>query len=393
MIQSKPKEWYITNRKYHTESVGRTVYEIDVRYTNLKPVGSGSYGIVCSANDTVTGQKVAIKKISNVFEDLIDAKRILREIKLLRHLGDHENIIHILDIMTMPPNIRDFADLYIVTECYECDLDRIISSSQTLTDGHNQYFLYQILRGMKYVHSANVLHRDLKPSNILVNANCDLALCDFGLARGVSSEIDVELTEYVVTRWYRAPELLCDNVSYGKAVDVWSIGCIFAEILVRKPLLQGKDYMHQLKLITKLLGKPKPEDVDFIQNPDALKAVEEIEGSFEPRSFNKLFPHASPGALDLLKKMLCFNPRKRCSVDEALAHPYLSELHKESDEPSCPSHFNFDFEKSYPEEMPKNLLQEIMYMEMMKLLPAPVEEGEITPRAVSSSDMSSRKHK
>ena len=91
---------------------------------------------------------------------------------------------------------------------------------------------------MKYVHSANVLHRDLKPSNILVNANCDLALCDFGLARGVSSEIDVELTEYVVTRWYRAPELLCDNVSYGKAVDVWSIGCIFAEILCRKPLLQ-----------------------------------------------------------------------------------------------------------------------------------------------------------
>jgi serine/threonine protein kinase len=181
MIHPKPKEWYITNRKYHTESVGRTVYEIDVRYTNLKPVGSGSYGIVCSANDTLTGQKVAIKKISNVFEDLIDAKRILREIKLLRHLGDHENIIHILDIMTMPPNIRDFTDLYIVTECYECDLDRIISSSQTLTDGHNQYFLYQILRGMKYVHSANVLHRDLKPSNILVNANCDLALCDFGL--------------------------------------------------------------------------------------------------------------------------------------------------------------------------------------------------------------------
>jgi serine/threonine protein kinase len=369
------------------------VYEIDVRYKNLKPIGSGSYGIVCSANDTITGQKVAIKKISNVFEDLIDAKRILREIKLLRHLGDHENVIHILDIMTMPPNIRDFTDFYIVTECYECDLDRIISSSQTLTDGHNQYFLYQILRGMKYVHSGNVLHRDLKPSNILVNANCDLALCDFGLARGVTSELELALTEYVVTRWYRAPELLCDNVSYGKAVDVWSIGCIFAEILCRKPLLQGKDYMHQLRLITKLLGKPKPEDMEFIQNPDALKALQNLEGAYEPRSFTKLFPGANPQALDLLKKMLCFNPRKRCSVDEALAHPYLSELHRESDEPTCSSHFNFDFERNYPEEMPKNVLQEHMYMEMKKLLPMAVEEEE-TPLSSRSRGLdSARRHK
>ncbi len=124
-------------------------------------------------------------------------------------------------------------------------------------------------------------------------------------ARGVSSEIDVELTEYVVTRWYRAPELLCDNVSYGKAVDVWSIGCIFAEILCRKPLLQGKDYMHQLKLITKLLGKPKPEDMDFIQNQDALKALQALEGSYEAKSFTKLFPSASPEAIDLLVSPPC----------------------------------------------------------------------------------------
>ena len=140
--------------------------------------------------------------------------------------------------------------------------------------------------------------------------------------------------------------------------------------------------MHQLKLITKLLGKPKLEDMEFIQNPDALKALQNLEGSTEAKSFSKLFPTASPTALDLLKKMMCFNPRKRCSVEEALAHPYLSELHRESDEPACTSHFNFDFEREYPEEMPKNLLQEHMYVEMKRLLKAlvTISEEETTPR-------------
>ena len=131
------------------------------------------------------------------------------------------------------------------TKLMECDLDRIVSSSQSLSDAHIQYFVYQILRGLLYIHSANVLHRDLKPSNLLVNSNCDLAICDFGLARGVVD--DETLTEYVVTRWYRAPELLTEAQYYGPAVDVWSVGCILAELLGRRPLFQGKDYMHQLK--------------------------------------------------------------------------------------------------------------------------------------------------
>merc|ERR1711871_1024485 len=120
---------------------------------------------------------------------------------------------------------EDFSDAYIITDLMESDLDRIISSSQPLTEQHFQYFLYQILRGLKYIHSANVLHRDLKPSNLLVNSNCDLAICDFGLARGINANADDTLTEYVVTRWYRAPELLTDNRTYGSAVDVWSVGC------------------------------------------------------------------------------------------------------------------------------------------------------------------------
>lgn len=114
-----------------------------------------------------------------------------------------------------------------------------------------QYFLYQILRGLKYIHSANVLHRDLKPSNLLLNANCDLKICDFGLAR-VTSETDF-MTEYVVTRWYRAPELLLNSSDYTAAIDVWSVGCIFMELMDRKPLFPGRDHVHQLRLLMEVL--------------------------------------------------------------------------------------------------------------------------------------------
>lgn len=113
-----------------------------------------------------------------------------------------------------------------------------------------QYFMYQILRGLKYIHSANVLHRDLKPSNLLVNANCDLKICDFGLARP-TSENDF-MTEYVVTRWYRAPELLLNQSDYTAAIDVWSVGCIFMELMNRRPLFPGRDQMHQLRLLTEV---------------------------------------------------------------------------------------------------------------------------------------------
>jgi serine/threonine protein kinase len=113
-----------------------------------------------------------------------------------------------------------------------------------------QYFLYQILRGLKYIHSANVLHRDLKPSNLLLNANCDLKIADFGLAR-ITSETDF-MTEYVVTRWYRAPELLLNSPDYTAAIDMWSVGCIFMELMNRKPLFPGKDHVHQLRLLTEV---------------------------------------------------------------------------------------------------------------------------------------------
>jgi len=185
----------------------------------------GAYGVVCSALNTTTNIKLAIKKITKVFTNPMETKRVLREIYILTQLY-HPNIIHIKDICS-PVSYEAFEDLYIVTDLMDTDLHQIITSNQPLTDEHIQYFIYQILRGLKYIHSTNVIHRDLKPSNLLLNANCDLKICDFGLAR-VAIEDEASqgyLTEYVATRWYRAPEIMLSWKEYTKAIDVWSV-CI-----------------------------------------------------------------------------------------------------------------------------------------------------------------------
>merc|ERR1712003_578088 len=192
--------------------------------------------------------------ISNAFENVVDAKRMLREIKLLRHL-QHENIVKIKDIL--PPPTRDvFKDMYILYELMDTDLHQIIRSSQPLSDEHCQYFIYQLLRGLKYIHSANVLHRDLKPSNLLLNSNCDLKICDFGLARISDPTLshDNQFTEYVATRWYRAPEIMLNARGYNKPIDVWSAGCILCEMLTNQPLFPGQHYLEQLNLIFNVIG-------------------------------------------------------------------------------------------------------------------------------------------
>ena len=148
-------------------------------------------------------------------------------------------LAQVLDIQA--PARADFEDVYIISELMDTDLHRVIYSRQKLTDDHVQFFLYQMLCALKYMHSAKVLHRDLKPSNILLNSNCDLKICDFGLSRGLSPGQDTgDLTEYVVTRWYRAPEIMLSCQDYTTAIDVWSVGCIFGEMLGRKPLFPGE---------------------------------------------------------------------------------------------------------------------------------------------------------
>ncbi|XP_051134242.1 mitogen-activated protein kinase homolog NTF6 [Andrographis paniculata] len=338
------------------------LFQVPAKYVPpIAPVGRGAYGLVCSAANSETKETVAIKRIANAFDNRIDAKRTLREIKLLTHM-DHENVIKILDIVK-PPDKQNFNDVYIAYELMDTDLHQIICSSQELTDDHCQYFLYQLLRGLKYIHSANVLHRDLKPSNLLLNANCDLKICDFGLAR-TTSETDF-MTEYVVTRWYRAPELLLNCSEYTAAIDMWSVGCILMEIIAREPLFPGKDYVQQLGLINELLGSPDESDLRFLRSDNARRYVKQL--PYIPKQpLSRKFPDASPGAIDLAMKMLVFDPEKRITVEEALNHPFLSSLHEINEEPMCPSPFVFDFEQS---SLSEEDIKDLIWRESLKFNP------------------------
>lgn len=257
-------------------------------------------------------------------------------------LRRHENVIGIWDVLS-PGSHAAFDDVYIVYDLMDTDLHQIIRSNQPLTDEHFQYFVYQVLRGLKYVHSAGVLHRDLKPSNLLLNASCDLRIGDFGLAR-TAADADASLTEYVVTRWYRAPELLLSCDGYDGGIDVWSVGCILAELLGRAPLFPGRDYIDQLKRIVGFLGTPSEDELGFVTAPKARAYVRAMARA-EPVDLAARFPDANPLARDLLKRMLTFDPRRRISVEQALAHPWLAALHDPASEPVARGSFRFDFEE------------------------------------------------
>mmetsp|Transcript_3173 Transcript_3173/g.3906 ORF Transcript_3173/g.3906 Transcript_3173/m.3906 type:complete len:217 (+) Transcript_3173:231-881(+) len=205
--------------------------------------------------------KLQSNKIERTFEHHLYAKRTLREIKILRLLH-HENVINIKTIIS-PKSLKDFNEIYVVLELMETDLGSIIKSDQELSLDHIKFFMYQLLRGIKYIHSAGILHRDLKPRNLLVDSNCDLKICDFGLSRADIPELYEagSMTDYVSTRWYRAPELLLGSEDYTKSVDMWAVGCIFSELLTRRPFLPGSDSENQLKMIINMIGVPDKETV------------------------------------------------------------------------------------------------------------------------------------
>ena len=217
LMQSKsyPKE-LLENIEYHSFQANGIEFCIPKYYEFLKVIGEGSYGIVISVLNVETGENVAIKKIPNVFLNNTICKRIIIELKILQIL-DNENIIGLFDIFSPDIN-QDFKDIYIVTELLDTDLEKVILSDQLLPDEYIQYFIYQIIRGVFYLHSGNFIHSDLKPSNILVTKTCDIKICDFGMARSLQDKS--QLSEYVVTRWYRAPEILLSSKEYDKPVDI-----------------------------------------------------------------------------------------------------------------------------------------------------------------------------
>ncbi|QNP99977.1 Mitogen-activated protein kinase [Yarrowia lipolytica] len=359
--KTRKKDSWLSKPK--PSEVRTLAFNVSDHYQILDMVGEGAYGIVCSALHTPSGQKVAIKKITPFGRSMF-CLRTLREIKLLRHFS-HENIIGILDVQK-PASFESFNEVYLIQELMDTDLHRVIRT-QELSDDHCQYFVYQTLRAIKALHSANVLHRDLKPSNLLLNASCDLKICDFGLARSAASTEDNFgfMTEYVATRWYRAPEIMLTFKEYTKAIDMWSIGCILAEMLGGRPLFPGRDYHSQLTMILDVLGTPTMEDYYSVKSRRAREYIRSL--PFKKKlPFSQLFPKANPLAIDLLEKLLTFNPAKRITVEEALVHPYLEQYHDADDEPTAepiPDEF-FDFDRN-KDELSVEQLKTLIYNEIM----------------------------
>lgn len=304
------------------------------KYEIQTQLGKGAYGIVWRAVDRRTKQVVAVKKIFDAFQNSTDAQRTFREVMFLQALK-HDNIIKLLNVHRADND----KDIYLVFEFMETDLHAVIRA-RILEDIHKQFILYQLLKTLKYLHSAELLHRDMKPSNLLLNSDCLMKVADFGLARSILT-LEREqvtkpvLTDYIATRWYRAPEILLGSTKYTKGVDMWSVGCILGELMLEKPIFPGSSTMNQLERIVAVVGKPSATDIAATNSQFAETMLENL-GRVSSKSFAELCPKASPEALDLMVSLMRFNPNERISADDALKHPYVAAFHNSRDEPCAP---------------------------------------------------------
>ena len=426
------------------------------KYEPTQVLGQGSYGKVIAAIDKTTKKKVAIKKVNELFEDLVDSKRVLREITLLRFMKN-QFIVELLDI-EYDKKDKNFDCIYLIFECLPSDLKKLIKSSTFLTMDDVRMYVYHILCGLKYIHSCAVLHRDLKPGNILLDKNYQIKICDFGLARCVNMDTDDEIVEqvpeqkqidtsklskhseflnkyagvnnnekeknevkedkkddttkskesssttksgknrgpppklkflknqkkeqilsvHVVSRWYRAPELILIETNYTSSIDVWSVGCIFGELMMmikenaktfmdRTPLFPGQscfplspsgskkvkvnefgfpnEKADQLNIIFDVIGSPDEESMGFVSDPNAVLYLKSLSQKKKNKiNFKAKFPGSSEESLDLLQKMLIFDPKKRITVQQSLEHPFFKSIRDPSKEEEATFNLEFEFE-------------------------------------------------
>lgn len=311
---------------------------ISSKYDIRRRIGKGAYGIVWKSVDRRTGEIVALKKIFDAFTNVTDAQRTFREILFLQAFSNHSNVIKLLNVV----RAGNDKDIYLVFEFMDTDLHAVIKG-KILHSIHMQYIMTQLFRVVKYIHSGSVIHRDLKPSNVLINSECFVKLADFGLARSlaapdqqrgdqVGSEFNPAMTDYVATRWYRSPEILLGSRRYTKGVDMWSLGCIMAEMIAGKPLYPGTSTMNQLDRIMSTLPPPSRQDVESINSPYAQAVLEQIIHRRHKHLVDVL-PQADDVSLDLLTQLLQFNPDKRITADQCLIHPYVARFHDKEKEP------------------------------------------------------------
>ncbi|XP_006812432.1 uncharacterized protein LOC102803083 [Saccoglossus kowalevskii] len=341
-------------------------FKIGPRYTDLKPLGFGGNGLVCSAVDSECDKHVAVKRIA--FSDRRSCRLALREIKIIRRL-QHDNIVRlyeilgthgdIIDLYTVP-NINEFRIVYLVQELLDTDLHKVIQS-QTLSSEHIRLFMYQLLRALKYIHSANVLHRDLKPSNLLINLeDMTLKIGDFGLARIIDPTYSHKgfLSENISTRWYRSPELMLTPNDYTKAIDMWSCGCILAEMLLGKPIFPGANEAEQMTLVIEAISVHE-DNIEKVLNTVPKNVLKNYHG--QPKwPLRERFPNIDRDALYLLECFLTFDPVDRITTDEALMHPYLHMYSYSSDEPITNKPFRIENEV---DDLSPTTLKQIIFTE------------------------------
>ncbi|KAM6135846.1 LOW QUALITY PROTEIN: mitogen-activated protein kinase 10 [Phoenicopterus ruber ruber] len=387
------------DNQFYSVEVGDSTFTVLKRYQNLKPIGSGAQGIVCAAYDAVLDRNVAIKKLSRPFQNQTHAKRAYRELVLMKCVN-HKNIISLLNVFTPQKSLEEFQDVYLVMELMDANLCQVIQME--LDHERMSYLLYQMLCGIKHLHSAGIIHRDLKPSNIVVKSDCTLKILDFGLARTAGTSF--MMTPYVVTRYYRAPEVILDG--YKENVDMWSVGCIMGEMIKGAVLFPGTDQYSWNKVIEQL-GTPCPEFMKKLQ-----PTVHYVEN--RPKYLASLFPKLFPDSLfpadseptnssqpgDLLSKMLVIDPAKRISVDEALQHPYNVWYDPAEVEAPPPQIYDKQLdEREHTIEVKELIYKEVMNSEektkngVVKGQPSPsgaaVNSSESLPPSSSVNDISS----
>ncbi|BGO92471.1 hypothetical protein NBRC10512_000258 [Rhodotorula toruloides] len=285
---------------------------IQRKYTKDKKVGEGTYAVVYVGKEVATARKIAIKKIKvGQFKDGLDMSAI-REVKFLRELR-HPNVIELLDVFSNKSNLN------LVLEFLDTDLEAVIRDKALVFQGADvKSWMLMTMKGLDFCHTNWILHRDMKPNNLLISADGVLKLADFGLAREYADE-GARMTCQVVTRWYRCPELLLGARSYSTGVDVWAAGCIFAELMLRVPFMAAESDMEQLNMIFSALGTPTEADW-----PGFGKLSNGASFEKKPKNdLSMLFSAASPEAIDLLQRMLTYDPRRRITARESLHHPFF----------------------------------------------------------------------
>ncbi|XP_014843966.1 PREDICTED: mitogen-activated protein kinase 15 isoform X2 [Poecilia mexicana] len=341
------------SKKFESVKVSEVEEHIFLKYEIRKRIGKGAYGIVWKAVDRQTGATVAVKKIFDAFRNRTDAQRTFREIMFLQEFGDHPNIIKLLNVI----RAQNDKDIYLIFEYMDTDLHAVIKKGSLLKDIHKRYVMYQLFKANKYLHSGNVIHRDEKPSNVLLDTDCIVKLCDFGLARSLNQiqedSGNPALTEYVATRWYRAPEILLGSTRYTNGVDMWSLGCILGEMLLGKALFQGTSTINQVEKIMSAIPHPSPEDILAIKSEYGSSVIQRMLLKPQVPLEDLLQPSVPPDALDLLKGLLVFNPDKRLTAEQALHHPYVSRFHNPAKEPAL----NYDVVLAVDDDVQLSVIQ------------------------------------